>query len=84
MLRVSAPGLAPSTEITRQFQQPTTKLSPRKFRLVAPVLWHKPTAAIADIEGCTIRTAERILAGASEISGRLLNAACAEMLKPID
>lgn len=56
---------------------------PRKFGLVAKLLWRKPAAVIASIEGCDERTGKRILAGQSEVTARLLLAACEEMLKPI-
>lgn len=81
-----APDISP--EIGVQPCTPGVKSGPSrkplKFKAVAPKLWKKPLAAIADIEKCSPSTAKRILRGDAELTGRLLLAAALEMLKPLD
>lgn len=60
------------------------KIVPRKFGVVAKMLWPKPAAHIASIAGCDERTGKRILRGESDVPACVLLAACAEMLKPLE
>lgn len=86
MRTVSAPGLAPSTEIGGQVRPQRDKIVPRKFGPVAKYLWRgkKPAAVIASIVGKDVRTGKRILRGEADVPVEVLLAVCAELLKPID
>lgn len=72
-----------ATEIDGHSCRSTTKMSFQpKFAKVAKVLWPKPTAVIASIAKCDIRTAQRMLEGRAEIPWCVLRAVIDEMLKP--
>jgi hypothetical protein len=55
---------------------------PRKFGVVAKVLWRKPAAHIAAIAKCSERNAKRILRGDADVPAEVLLAAISEMLRP--
>lgn len=68
MLRVSAPGLAPSTESHRKQLQGAATNCSGNFGRVCRALWPDKTAEnFASVRGCSVRTASYKIAGRYEI-----------------
>jgi hypothetical protein len=84
MRAISASAVGRPRKIEGHSYAGRVKFGPRKFSDVAKVLWRKPAASIAAIEQCSLSTAKRILRGRTDISGNLLLAVQAEMLRPRD